>query len=159
MIIKRNLDIYSSLIHIRKNSSESIPFPFIFLDGKDNEIKKGNRINNNVKINSEGKLEYYLYSQFLINTIQKECSTNIMVFGETGVGKSIWIHALLNYIENIKIEENVRHLLFDEKEMQKKKMKRIRSTAKKQKGVVLQMNLFLLIFIQMNILLIKIQLK
>ena len=121
MIIKRNLDIYSSLIHIRKNSSESIPFPFIFLDGKDNEIKKGNRINNNVKINSEGKLEYYLYSQFLINTIQKECSTNIMVFGETGVGKSTWIHALLNYIENIKIEENVRHLLFDEKEMQKKK--------------------------------------
>jgi ABC-type phosphate transport system ATPase subunit len=80
-----------------------------------------------------------------------------MVFGETGVGKSTWIHALLNYKENIKIEENVRHLLFDEKEMQKKKMKR--STAKKQKGVVLQMNLFLLIFIQMNILLIKIQLK
>ena len=71
-----------------------------------------------------------------------------MVFGETGV--------LLNYIENIEIEENVRYLLFDEKEMQKK-MKR--STTKKQKGVVLQMNLFLLIFIQMNILLIKIQLK
>jgi hypothetical protein len=71
-----------------------------------------------------------------------------MVFYETSV--------LLNYIENIEIEENVRYLLFDEKEMQKK-MKR--STAKKQKGVVLQMNLFLLIFIQMNILLIKIQLK
>ena len=121
-----------------------------YLDVKNLYIKKeikSRKILGN-KINSEDKLEYYLYSQFLINTIQKECSTNIMVFCETSV--------LLNYIENIEIEENVRYLLFDEKEMQKK-MKR--STTKKQKGVVLQMNLFLLIFIQMNILLIKIQLK
>ena len=45
-----------------------------------------------------------------------------MVFGETGV--------LLNYIENIEIEENVRYLLFEEKEMQKNETK----YGKKTKG-------------------------
>lgn len=29
-----------------------------------------------------------------------------MVAGETGVGKSTWIHAFLNYMQGIQIEEN-----------------------------------------------------
>ena len=61
-------------------------------------------------INSEGKLKYYLYPQLTLNTIQKEPSTNILVLGETGVGKSTWINSLLNYIENIEIGENIRYL-------------------------------------------------
>ena len=43
-----------------------------------------------------------------------------MVVGETGVGKSTWIHAFLNYMQGIQIEENIRYLLFDEKEKQNK---------------------------------------
>ena len=43
-----------------------------------------------------------------------------MVIGETGVGKSTWIHCLLNYLEEIDIEEKIRYLLFDEKQKQEK---------------------------------------
>ena len=38
-----------------------------------------------------------------------------MVFGETGVGKSTWLHCFLNYLQGIQIEENNRYYLFDEK--------------------------------------------
>ena len=37
-----------------------------------------------------------------------------MVIGETGVGKSTWIHCFINYIQSISIEENNRYLLLDE---------------------------------------------
>jgi predicted GTPase len=43
-----------------------------------------------------------------------------MVAGETGVGKSTWIHAFLNYMQGIQIEENIRYLLFDQKEKQER---------------------------------------
>ena len=41
-----------------------------------------------------------------------------MVIGETGVGKSTWIHCFINYIQSISIEENNRYLLFDEEQLQ-----------------------------------------
>ena len=41
-----------------------------------------------------------------------------MVVGETGVGKSFWLHNLLNYIQKIKLEENNRYYLFDEKNLE-----------------------------------------
>jgi hypothetical protein len=40
-----------------------------------------------------------------------------MVFGETGVGKSAWLHCFLNYLQGIQIEENNRYYLFNEKQM------------------------------------------
>jgi len=43
-----------------------------------------------------------------------------MVIGETGVGKLTWIHCLLNYLEEIDIEEKIRYLLFNEKQKQEK---------------------------------------
>ena len=140
--IRKDIDINSSLAKTRQKLSESISFPFVFVDGEENEINKelekkiiirdildgknliikkeikmrkalGN------KIGSKDKLDYYLYPQFKLNTEQEERSTNILVIGETGVGKSTWIHALLNYMEVIKIEESIRYLIFDEKEIQK----------------------------------------
>jgi len=41
-----------------------------------------------------------------------------MVIGETGVGKSTWIHGFINYMQGIQIEENNRYYLFDEKALQ-----------------------------------------
>ena len=40
-----------------------------------------------------------------------------MVIGETGTGKSFWLHNLVNYIQNIQFEENNRYYLFDEKNL------------------------------------------
>ena len=44
-----------------------------------------------------------------------ENSTNILVIGETGHGKSTWINALINYLQGIQIEEKIRYNLFNEK--------------------------------------------
>ena len=71
-------------------------------------------------IDSKGELEYYLYPKFELTQSQKEIDTNIMIIGGTGVGKSTWINALLNYIQDIEIEEDIRYLLFIEKEMKEK---------------------------------------
>ena len=38
-----------------------------------------------------------------------------MVIGETGVGKSTWIHCFINYLQGIELEEKYRYFLFDEK--------------------------------------------
>ena len=34
-----------------------------------------------------------------------------MILGETGVGKSTWLHSLINYIQNIQFEENNRYFI------------------------------------------------
>jgi septin family protein len=41
-----------------------------------------------------------------------------MIIGETGVGKSTWLHCFINYMQSISIEENNRYLLFDEEKLQ-----------------------------------------
>ena len=138
--IKKELDIKSKLKKIRIKILELIPYPFIFLDEDDNEIPKNEESkkrlldildgkNLHIKkekkkrkklgtlIESNDELEYYLYPQIQITDEQKINSTNIMVIGETGVGKSTWIHSLLNYMQDIEIEEDIRYLLFNEKEM------------------------------------------
>ena len=142
-IIRKDLDVNSSLTDTRKKLSELIPFPFVFVDDEDNEINKELENNKNLcdildgknliikkevkmrkilgkKINSKDKLDYYLYPQFKLTADQEDCSTNILVIGETGVGKSTWIHALLNYIQGIQIEENVRYKIFDQTELRKR---------------------------------------
>ena len=47
-----------------------------------------------------------------------QSSTNILVIGETGHGKSTWINALINYLQGIQLEEKVRYNLFNEKKLQ-----------------------------------------
>ena len=41
-----------------------------------------------------------------------------MIIGETGVGKSTWLHCFLNYLQGIQIEEKNRYYLFNEKKLQ-----------------------------------------
>ena len=138
--IKKELNIKTKLKNIRTTILDSIPYSFIFVDENDNEIpieeEKKKRLseildgkNLHVKkqkkkreklgslIDSKGELEYYLYPKFELTQSEKEIATNIMLIGETGVGKSTWIHSLLNYMQDIEIEEDIRYLLFNEKEM------------------------------------------
>ena len=138
--IKKDLDLKAKLKKIRKKISDLIPYPFIFLDEEDNEIPKDEESKKRLRdildgknlhikkekkkrkklgtlIESNEELEYYLYPQIQITDNQKENSTNIMIIGETGVGKSTWIHSLLNYMQDIEIEEDIRYLLFNEKKM------------------------------------------
>ena len=41
-----------------------------------------------------------------------------MIIGESGVGKSTWIHCFINYMQSMSKEENNRYLLFDEEKIQ-----------------------------------------
>ena len=136
------LNANSKLDTIRKKLIKSIDFPFIFLDDNDNEITKEEEAScklNDIlegrylyikkkiktrkivgeKIDSNNGLDFYLYPKANLTDIQKTNSFNIMIIGETGVGKSTWIHSLLNYLEEIEFDENIRYLLFDEKQKQK----------------------------------------
>ena len=135
------LNINQKLNQTRKKLNKSIDFPFIFLDddfnelsGKDElsstlgdilvgkklyikkQIKKRNILGN--KIYSDKGLDFYLYPKANLTDIQKFTASNIMIIGETGVGKSTFIHSLLNYLEEVEIDENIRYLLFNEKQQQ-----------------------------------------
>lgn len=117
-------------------------FPYVFLDEEENEIEKEREklitINDildgkNLHIKKEKKkrlilgrklyskndLDFYLFPKIELTDEQKQQSSNIMLVGETGVGKSLWTHSLINYFLNIEIDENIRYLLFDEEIKQK----------------------------------------
>ena len=67
------------------------------------------------KIETKNGLDFYLYTQRKLTEEEKNSSLNIMVIGETGSGKSTWLHCFLNYLQEIQLEENERYYLFDEK--------------------------------------------
>ena len=127
------LNTESSLKNIRIALLDSITFPFkfVFIDDDDEEkeiqkedeiskilddildglnlhIKK-EKINRKIlgqKIDEKGDLQFYLFLKVQFICTELDCASNIMVAGETGVGKSTWIHAFLNYMQGIQIEEN-----------------------------------------------------
>ena len=132
--MKKELDTDNTLKQIRTFLLDSInyPFSFIFIDDDDEEkvfpkkdevitklsdildgrnlhIKKEKIIRTKVgkKLFEKGDIEFYLYPKAEFTTNQLDCSSNIMVVGETGVGKSTWIHSFLNYMQGIQIEENI----------------------------------------------------
>ena len=157
--IQLELDTEEVLKNTRKELINHVTFPFIFLDDEDNEISQDEervKILNDIldgknlnlkkkiienrkilgnKIGSKGKLDYHLYPQFKLTADQEDCSTNILVVGETGFGKSTWIHALLNYTQGIQIEENVRYKIFDQTELRKRYEKKYgKEYGEKQSG-------------------------
>ena len=157
--IQLELDTEEILKNTRKELINHVTFPFIFLDDEDNEISQDEervKILNDIldgknlnlkkkiienrkilgkKIGSKGKLDYHLYPQFKLTAEQEYCSTNILVVGETGAGKSTWIHALLNYTQGIQIEENVRYKIFDQTELRKRYEKKYgKEYGEKQSG-------------------------
>lgn len=138
MILKKELNIYSPLNNIRKKLLE-INFPFIFLDCEEKEILKKNECNKKLKdildgkvlyikkeiikreiegekLSTIGNLNFYLYPRKELTYEEKDNSLNIIVVGETGVGKSTFLHSILNYLEGIQIEEKDRFYLFKPEE-------------------------------------------
>ena len=67
------------------------------------------------KKESKNGIDYYVYPEYEFTEEEKRKSSNIMVIGETGVGKSTWIHCSINYLQGIELEEKYRYYLFDEK--------------------------------------------
>ena len=64
------------------------------------------------KVGSKDRWDIYVYPP---NELTEIDSTNIMVIGETGVGKSTKLHCFINYLKGIHIKENNKYYLFDEK--------------------------------------------
>ena len=144
--IELELETEKFLTEIRNDLLDSVTFPFIFLDDEDNEIPKekesttkledildGRNLNLKKekikrvmlgrKIGTKEGLDFYVYPQIKLTNEDKESSSNIMIIGETGVGKSTWLHSFINYIQGIQLEENNRYLLFDEKSLQEEYQK------------------------------------
>ena len=140
-LIKHQLNINSLLSDIRTELANIIFFPYIFLDEENNEILRDqessiklNDILDGIILNLKRELikremlgnilekkyglDIYLYPQINFTKEEEDKSTNIMVIGETGTGKSFWLHNLVNYIQNIQLEENNRYYLFDEKNLE-----------------------------------------
>lgn len=69
------------------------------LDGKNLYIKKKVILRkiSVEKIDSNNDLSIYLYPKSNFSVFQKKNSTNILIIGETGVGKSTFIHSLVKY--------------------------------------------------------------
>ena len=145
--IQIELETKSFLSDIRKELLDKIIFPFIFLNEDDEEIPKEKenslkledilvgkylflkkekikRVMLGRKVESFKGLDFYVYPQINLTNEQKEYSSNIMVIGETGVGKSTWLHSFINYLQNIQLEENNRYYLFDEKSLQEEYQKK-----------------------------------
>ena len=139
--IDKELDVEMSLADVRKELLDIITFPFVFADEDEKEIPKDKEDNTKledildgknlyvkkekivrkmlgVKCGSKDGIDFYVYPQKKLTNEEKNCSSNIMVIGETGVGKSTWLHGFINYMQGIQIEENNRYYLFDEKALQ-----------------------------------------
>ena len=138
---EKELNTDSLLADIRKELVDKIFFPYIFLDNDDKEIEKNQE--NEIKLEDilSGKnlnlkketikremlgeykkningINFYIYPKINLTFEEKQYSSNIMIIGETGVGKSTWLHCFINYMQSISIEENNRYLLFDEEKLQ-----------------------------------------
>ena len=137
---KIELESDSKLPDIRKKLENEISFNFIFLNEDEEEIKKEEESEIKLadildgknlylkkvikrkmlgeKVNTENGLDFYVFPQEELTDAEEQRSINIMVIGETGVGKSTWLHCFLNYLQGIQIEEKNRYYLFDEKKLQ-----------------------------------------
>ena len=136
------LDKESILSDIRNILENEIKFDFIFLNEDEKEIKKEDESVKTLddildgknlylkkvifkrkmlgeKIETKNGLDFYVFPQEELTYTEDQRSINIMIIGETGVGKSTWLHCFLNYLQGIQIEEKNRYYLFDEKNFKK----------------------------------------
>ena len=137
---KKEFNLNSLLIDIRKDLKNDLNFPFHFSDLNGDEIPEEKesqlklidildlrlfikreytkRDMLGTKIQTLNDLDFYLYPKINFSNKEKETSSNILIIGETGAGKSAWAHCLLNYLEDIQLDEINRYYLFDEKSLE-----------------------------------------
>lgn len=141
MIAKLTLNTKQNLTKIREYLLGVIKVPYIFLNDEEKNISKESESETILKdildgknlllkkeiierkilgsiIGKIGDLDIYEYPRIELTEQEKQSSTNILVIGETGHGKSTWINALINYLQGIQLEEKVRYNLFNEKKLQ-----------------------------------------
>ena len=139
--IEKELDVDNFLPEIRNELLDTVTFPFIFLNEDEEKIKKEDEAQIKLEDILDGKnlylkkeiikrkmigekyetkdgLDYYIYPEKELTNTEINRSSNIMVIGETGVGKSTWLHCFINYLQGIQIEEKNRYYLFNEKKLQ-----------------------------------------
>lgn len=137
---KKKFNLNSLLIDIRKDLKNDLNFPFHFSDlngdeipeEKESQLKLIDILDLRLFIKREytkrdmlgtknqtlNDLDFYLYPKINFSNKEKETSSNILIIGETGAGKSAWAHCLLNYLEDIQLDEINRYYLFDEKSLE-----------------------------------------
>ena len=121
LIKEIELDIDTKLSNIRNILENEIKFDFIFLNEEEKEIKKEDesvktlddildgknlylkkeifkRTMLGEKVQIRNGLDFYVFPQEELTYTEDQRSINIMVIGETGVGKSTWLHCFLNYL-------------------------------------------------------------
>ena len=140
-LTKLPLNTKQNLTKIRECLLNVIKVPFIFLNDEEQTISKESEDETILEDILEGKklflkkeiikrkilgsiigkigdLDIYEYPKIQLTVREMQSSTNILVIGETGHGKSTWINALINYLQGIQLEEKVRYNLFNEKKLQ-----------------------------------------
>ena len=128
LMVTQDLQTDISLEKVREILLEHINFDYIFLQNdEETEISKNKesdwklrdvlggrrlyikkvikkRIMLGEKIESKNGIDYYVYPEYEFTEEEKRKSSNIMVIGETGVGKSTWLHCFINYLQGIELE-------------------------------------------------------
>ena len=140
-VAKLLLNTKQNLTQIRKYLLDVIKVPYIFLNDEEQTISKESEDETILEdildgkklflkkeiikrkilgslIGTIGDLYIYEYPQIQLTELEKQSSTNILVIGETGHGKSTWINVLINYLQGIQLEEKVRYNLINEKKLQ-----------------------------------------
>ena len=92
-----------------KREDESAKTLDDILDGKNLYLKKEifKRTMLGEKVETKNGLDFYVFPQEELTYTEDQRSINIMVIGETGVGKSTWLHCFLNYLQGIQIEKKI----------------------------------------------------
>jgi len=140
-ILDKEIETEITLTKLREQLLADITFPYLFLNSEEEEIpkeKEPNMILEDIlegrvlylkkeivirkmlgeKVETKDGLDYYVYPTKEFTEEELKRSSNIMVIGETGVGKSTWLHCFINYLQGIQMEEKYRYYLFNEKKLE-----------------------------------------
>ena len=106
IIQRENEDKYT----IKSISSPKKDFFYVYLIQKNNPIQESTflKIKNNLKI--------YQYPSIKLNNAQLRKTKSLIVIGETGSGKTTLLNCFVNYLMEIRKDDDFRYIIIDEKD-------------------------------------------
>ena len=106
IIQRENEDKYT----IKSISSPKKDFFYVYLIQKNNPIQESTflKIKNNLKI--------YQYPSIKLNNAQLRKTKSLIVIGETGSGKTTLLNFFVNYLMEIRKDDDFRYIIIDEKD-------------------------------------------